>query len=126
MNLHPSHQLELNARLQAQANLLAEMDPSAATFRPSPLQQQMLQQQQQLQRRMPITKPGKQDVILGRGKPFQNWPGNQFMLSLCDCYRERYHAAERAQKNSIVQEVMDVIKSRGGRFLRKFPTRCER
>ena len=121
MNLHPS-QLEVNARLQA----LAEMDASSATaaaYRttsPMSLQQaRLLQQQEAMSRRVAISKPGKNDVILGRGKPFQNWPGNQFMLSLCDCYRQRYHAAERAQKNSIIEEVKDIIKGRGGRFLRK-------
>ncbi|KAL3920292.1 MAG: hypothetical protein SGILL_003338 [Bacillariaceae sp.] len=113
MNLHPS-QLEMNARLQARANFLAEMDQSAA-FRggasPPLLQQQrLLQQQEAMSRRPTFPKPCKNDVILGRGKPFQNWPGNQFMLSLCDCYRDRYHAAERAQKNHIIEEVKDIIK----------------
>ena len=82
-------------------------------------QQRLMQQQEAMARRVTIAKPSKNDVILGRGKPFQNWPGNQFMLSLCDCYRERYHSAERAQKNHIIEEVKDIIKGRGGRFLRK-------
>ena len=128
MNLHPS-QLDMNARLQA--NLLAGMqDQQSSAFRASSppqqtlMQQQRLIQQQAMARRVAIPKPGKNDVILGRGKPFQNWPGNQFMLSLCDCYRERYHAAERAQKNCIIDEVKDIIKGRGGRFLRKYERRA--
>lgn len=64
-----------------------------------------------------IRQPRKEDVVLGRGKPSQNWPGNQRMLALCDAYRDRYHSVERAQKNKIIEEVRDIISSKGGRFL---------
>jgi hypothetical protein len=64
-----------------------------------------------------ILKPNKEDIVLGRGKPFQGWPGNQFMLSLCDAYRDRYHSVERTQKNSIIEEVRAIIHAKGGRFL---------
>jgi hypothetical protein len=66
-----------------------------------------------------ISKPSKNDVLLGRGKPRQNWAGNQFMLALCDTYRERYHSVERIEKNQIIDEVKSIIKSKGGRFLGK-------
>jgi hypothetical protein len=67
-----------------------------------------------------FAKPNKNDVLLGRGKPIQNWPGNQFMLSLCDTYRQRYHSVERIQKNEIIDEVKSIIESKGGRFLGTF------
>ncbi|KAG7368826.1 hypothetical protein IV203_031569 [Nitzschia inconspicua] len=66
------------------------------------------------------SKPTKNDVLLGRGKPRQNWPGNQFMLALCDTYRKRYHSVERSEKNQLIDEVKSIIKARGGRFLELF------
>jgi hypothetical protein len=67
-----------------------------------------------------IPKPNKEDVVLGRGKPYQSWPGNQLMLSLCDAYRDRYHSVERTQKNIIIEEVRTIISAKGGRFLGAF------
>ena len=63
--------------------------------------------------------PADVDILLGRGKPFQNHPGNQRMLSLVDKYKERYQAAERKEKHDIVEEVMGIIEGSGGRFLRR-------
>lgn len=65
----------------------------------------------------PIRRPNPNDVLLGRGKPFQNWAGNQNMLTLIDAYRERYHEAERTAKHSIIETILSSIRSRGGRFL---------
>ena len=65
-----------------------------------------------------IENPTDHDVLLGRGKPFQNHPGNRKMLGLVDQYRERYQRAERKEKHDIVEEVMELISSNGGRFLR--------
>jgi len=66
-----------------------------------------------------IVLPADVDILLGRGKPFQNHPGNQRMLSLVDKYKERYQAAERKEKHDIVEEVMGIISGSGGRFLRR-------
>ena len=66
-----------------------------------------------------IENPTDSDVLLGRGKPFQNHPGNRMMLSLVDKHRDRYQRAERKEKHDIVEEVMAVIKKADGRFLRR-------
>jgi len=66
-----------------------------------------------------IKTPNAYDVLLGRGKPFQNHDGNQSMLRIVDMYRKRYHESERAFKHEIIEEVLDIIKSRGGRFLER-------
>jgi len=66
-----------------------------------------------------IKTPNKHDVLLGRGKPFQNHDGNQAMLRIVDMYRKRYHESERAFKHEIIEEVLDIIKSKGGRFLER-------
>lgn len=66
-----------------------------------------------------IKNPNVHDVLLGRGKPFQNHDGNQNMLRIVDMYRRRYHESERAFKHEIIEEVLDIIKSKGGRFLER-------
>ncbi|KAL3940412.1 MAG: hypothetical protein SGBAC_005044 [Bacillariaceae sp.] len=66
-----------------------------------------------------VVLPADVDILLGRGKPFQNHPGNQRMLSLVDKYRDRYQTAERKEKHDIVEEVMGLISGSGGRFLRR-------
>jgi len=63
--------------------------------------------------------PADADILLGRGKPFQNHVGNQRMLRLVDKYRERYFKSERKEKHDIVEEVMGIISGSGGRFLRR-------
>eukprot|EP00980_Cylindrotheca_fusiformis_P031517 scaffold26495_cov103-Cylindrotheca_fusiformis.AAC.4 len=66
-----------------------------------------------------VVQPADVDILLGRGKPFQNHPGNQRMLALVDKYRDRYQQAERKEKHDIVEEVMGIISGSGGRFLRR-------
>lgn len=66
-----------------------------------------------------IKTPNVHDVLLGRGKPFQNHDGNQSMLRIVDMYRKRYHESERAFKHEIIEEVLDIIKNKGGRFLER-------
>lgn len=66
-----------------------------------------------------IKTPNVHDVLLGRGKPFQNHEGNQSMLQIVDMFRKRYHESERAFKHEIIEEVLDIIKSKGGRFLER-------
>jgi len=66
-----------------------------------------------------VVLPADADILLGRGKPFQNHAGNQRMLGLVDKYRERYQQAERKEKHDIVEEVMGIIGGNGGRFLRR-------
>ena len=41
------------------------------------------------------------------------------MLKVVDMYRKRYHESERAFKHEIIEEVLEIIKSKGGRFLER-------
>jgi hypothetical protein len=41
------------------------------------------------------------------------------MLMIVDMYRKRYHESERTFKHEIIEEVLDIIKSKGGRFLER-------
>jgi hypothetical protein len=66
-----------------------------------------------------VLEPTKDDVLLGRGKPFQNHPGNQRMLLIVDERKEQYLAVKRDQKRAIVEEVLGVIQEGGARFLKR-------
>lgn len=63
--------------------------------------------------------PADVDILLGRGKPFQNHVGNQRMLNLVDNNRERYHQTERKEKHDMIEKVIGIISGSGGRFLRR-------
>lgn len=65
-----------------------------------------------------ITKPAAHDVLLGRGKSFQNHPGNKRMLKIVRANKVRYLGAKRDQKRGIVEEVLGLIQEDGTRFLK--------
>ena len=65
-------------------------------------------------------RPNNRDVLFGRGKPFQNHPGNRKMLSYIDQYKRQYNESPRDQKRPIVEEIIGVLMSGGGRFLRRY------
>jgi Helicase associated domain len=57
------------------------------------------------------------DVILGRGRAINNWPGNVHFRQLALKYREAYSQANRYQKVEIARLVMAEITARDGRFV---------
>jgi len=65
-------------------------------------------------------RPNNRDVLFGRGKPFQNHPGNRKMLSYIDQYKRQYNESPRDQKRPIVEEIIGILTSGGGRFLRRY------
>lgn len=66
-----------------------------------------------------IGKLSNDDILLGRGKPFQNHPGNQRMLQIVDDHKERYLSEKRDKKRAIVEEVLEIIQKDGARFLKR-------
>lgn len=63
--------------------------------------------------------PGPNDVLLGRGRPFQLYPGNLALTAKIDANRPRYAAAKKMHKKAItVGIVEDTLKS-GCCFLKK-------
>ena len=73
-----------------------------------------------------IYNPTHYDVLLGRGRPFQSWPGNKRLHTVVDMYKPRYTNAKRHEKTEISEEIVLFIKSTGkekvgrcGRFLRR-------
>ena len=67
-----------------------------------------------------IFKRNNQDVLFGRGKPFQNHNGNRKMLGLIDQYKRQYNESPRDQKRPIVEEIIGILSNDGGRFLRRY------
>mmetsp|Transcript_31340 Transcript_31340/g.73798 ORF Transcript_31340/g.73798 Transcript_31340/m.73798 type:complete len:599 (+) Transcript_31340:150-1946(+) len=65
-------------------------------------------------------RPNNRDVLFGRGKPFQNHPGNRKMLSYIDQYKRQYNESPRDQKRPIVEEIIGILTRDGGRFLRRY------
>jgi hypothetical protein len=60
-----------------------------------------------------------QDVLCGRGAPSQWHPGNQYFRQLVADYQPMYVARKRADKPEIALLLVDRVKARGGRFLKR-------
>jgi hypothetical protein len=69
----------------------------------------------------PILAPDKLDRLLGRGKPIQNWPGNVRLSSILGTNLERHQEAMkmRGAKKDLCDEILETIRSSGGRFLKR-------
>jgi hypothetical protein len=63
--------------------------------------------------------PLKNDVLLGRGRPFQEFPGNVQLAKIIDDYREAYQAGKKLDKTAISTKSLKLVKDSNGRFLKK-------
>jgi hypothetical protein len=64
--------------------------------------------------------PTQQDVLLGRGRPIMNHKGNVTMRELVGLNLNRFNVTNhKHERTSIIEEVVQAIKSAGGRFLRE-------
>lgn len=63
--------------------------------------------------------PHRKDVLLGRGRPYQNFTGNRRMLRIVSRYKEEYSTRPRDQKRLFVETVLDAVLQDGTRFLRR-------
>jgi hypothetical protein len=68
-----------------------------------------------------ILAPGKSDILLGRGKPMQNWCGNlQLATILLDnADRRNTEMSRRGAKNDLSHDIVKSVKEYGGRFLKR-------
>ena len=67
-----------------------------------------------------IIYPKPNDVIFGKGKPCQEFPGNLQLKSLVDEYRDEYNRSNKPrQKTELTIKVVNRIRATGGRFLRR-------
>jgi hypothetical protein len=66
-----------------------------------------------------IMVPLVNDILLGRGRPYQENPGNIRMANLIDEYRIEYQSKSKLQKTAMSNKVLKMIKDSDGRFLKK-------
>jgi hypothetical protein len=68
-----------------------------------------------------IDLPGRNDVLLGRGRPFHEHTGNILMRSAVEAHMNEYTLAPVGHKTVIAQKVFDAVRSNGARFLNRRP-----
>jgi hypothetical protein len=66
-----------------------------------------------------VKKLNKYDIVFGRGRGFQNHPGNLRMREIIDKYKTEYHSLKRQEKREMVAAVYKEIIGDGARFLKK-------
>jgi hypothetical protein len=66
-----------------------------------------------------VDAPSSDDILLGRGRPFQSHPGNQRMLRLVNERKEEYQQLPRDKKRPLVEELLMTLCDGGGRFLKR-------
>ena len=63
--------------------------------------------------------PASMDVLLGKGTPFQNHPGNIRLRELISDHIKHYDKAQRGEKKAIALGIIDAIRQSGGLFLKQ-------
>lgn len=87
---------------------------------PSAYPQQPQQQQQTPSGRHEVNEVGDNDVLCGRGAPTNYHQGNEYFRELVKEYQAQYLASKRADKPVLASHIVDIVHSRGGRFLRRY------
>ena len=98
------------------------------------LQHELFQQQTEERRKLEATIeeqmtvnnlvacPTHFDVLLGRGKPFQEHEGNSRLNLLVDVYCQSYTKMTKSEKTKTTAKVIGLVYQSGGRFLRRLST----
>jgi hypothetical protein len=68
-----------------------------------------------------IPYPSRFDILLGRGKPYQEYIGNTWLNTFVSTYYERFQQAgsHYGRKNAIAKDIIQMIGRSGGRFLKR-------
>jgi hypothetical protein len=66
-----------------------------------------------------IDLPSNNDVLLGKGKPIQEYRGNQKLSLLVDTFVEEYDKKSKLEKTAMAAEIVQKVKEYNGRFLTK-------
>merc|ERR1711971_918540 len=59
------------------------------------------------------------DIVCGRGAPTNYHIGNEMFRGLVSNYQTSYFCAKRSEKQNIAMKVLDILQSRGARFVRR-------
>ena len=65
-----------------------------------------------------IDLPTRADVLLGRGRPFINHPGNKRLHQIIHNRYEEYDGSSFQRKTKISKEILEVVQKYGGKFLK--------
>ena len=64
--------------------------------------------------------PSSRDVLLGKGRPFQTFPGNKALGELLGSRQEQYFGIkEQYEKTAMSTSIVNDLKARGTRFLKR-------
>jgi hypothetical protein len=66
-----------------------------------------------------IVLPGRKDVLLGRGKSYQEHAGNVRYRHIIQTHKVNYEASRKFEKTVVAAIVIEIIKTDGGRFLKQ-------
>lgn len=66
-----------------------------------------------------IYEVNENDVLCGRGAPSQYQAGNKFFREIVERFQSSYIAARRIDKPEIATHIVDMVRERGGRFLKR-------
>ena len=79
-----------------------------------------IEQEEQEKKMGHVLYPLSNDVLLGRGRPYQEYVGNLRLAKLVEQHRPTYQrAADRFEKTCISMDVVKLVYESGGRFLQK-------
>jgi len=81
----------------------------------------VMTEQSTTQLALPNSKITEADVLFGRGKGSNNHAGNAFFRMLVSSMANKYKTSSRLQKTALSWDIVQLIKSRGGRFLCQKP-----
>jgi hypothetical protein len=62
--------------------------------------------------------PGTSDILLGKGRKFQEHIGNIRFRYLIEEHRNRYEKAKKTQKTALADGIVSLVHKRSGRFLK--------
>ena len=63
--------------------------------------------------------PNPHDILLGKGKIQQQHPGNLALMDIVSQKYGEYKGASRFEKTCIAMDIVDAVKKRRGRFLKR-------
>ena len=68
----------------------------------------------------PTLLPAHSHILLGRGKPIQGHPGNQWLVRIVDSLYERYDRATKSEKYQLTTYIVERVGAVGSLFLKQY------
>jgi hypothetical protein len=66
-----------------------------------------------------VNQPGEFDILCGRGRAFQEHPGNIVLRHMVELHMGRFKRAKRNYKSSIASEIVAAFNANGNHFLKQ-------